>query len=142
VQVNEKNGVWDIYVNLSRAPLNDLKVRQAFMHAVDRAALAEALSFGSGKPTVQLFAQSAPIYDPALDALYPFDQKKARALLAEAGHKDGIEITQLLLNTTEYKQLGEALQAMLAESGKRVKFDVVDASSSTCSGGRHTAAIF
>lgn len=128
VQVNEKNGVWDIYVNLSRAPLNDLKVRQAFMHAVDRAALAEALSFGSGKPTVQLFAQSSPIYDPALDALYPFDQKKARALLAEAGHKDGIEITQLLLNTTEYKQLGEALQAMLAESGIRVKFDVVDAS--------------
>ena len=57
VQINEKNGVWDIYVNLSRAPLNDLKVRQAFMHAVDRAALAEALSFGSGKPTVQLFAQ-------------------------------------------------------------------------------------
>ena len=128
VQINEKNGVWDIYVNLSRAPLNDLKVRQAFMHAVDRAALAEALSFGSGKPTVQLFAQSSPVYDPALEALYPFDQKKAKALLAEAGHKDGIDITQLLLNTTEYKQLGEALQAMLAESGIRVKFDVVDAS--------------
>jgi peptide/nickel transport system substrate-binding protein len=128
VQVNEKNGVWDIYVNLSRAPLNDLKVRRAFMHAVDRAALAEALSFGSGKPTVQFFAQSSPVYDPVLELLYPFDQKKAKALLAEAGYKDGIDITQLLLNTTEYKQLGEALQAMLAESDIRVKFDVVDAS--------------
>jgi peptide/nickel transport system substrate-binding protein len=128
VQINEKNGVWDIYVNLSRPPLNDLKVRQAFMHAVDRAALAEALSFGSGKPTVQLFAQSSPIYDATLETLYPFDQGRAKALLAESGHKDGIEITQLLLNTTEYKQLGEALQAMLAESGIRVKFDVVDAS--------------
>jgi peptide/nickel transport system substrate-binding protein len=51
-----------------------------------------------------------------------------KALLAEAGYKDGIDITQLLLNTTEYKQLGEALQAMLAESNIRVKFDVVDAS--------------
>ena len=128
VQINEKNGVWDIYVNLGRAPLNDLKVRQAFMHAVDREALAEALSFGSGKPTVQFFAQSSPVFDPALEKRYPFDQKKAKALLAEAGHKDGIEITQLLLNTTEYKQLAEALQAMLAESGIRVKFDVVDAS--------------
>jgi peptide/nickel transport system substrate-binding protein len=128
VQVNEKNGVWDIYVNLGRAPLKDLKVRQAMMHAIDREALADALSFGSGKPTVQLFAQSSPVYDPALEKIYPFDQKKAKALLAEAGHKDGIDVTQLLLNTTEYKQLGEALQAMLAESGIRVKFDVVDAS--------------
>jgi peptide/nickel transport system substrate-binding protein len=128
VQINEKNGVWDIYVNLERPPLNNLKVRQAFMHAVDRQALAEALSFGSAAPTVQFFAQSSPVYDPALEKIYPFDQAKARALLAEAGFKDGIDLTQLLLNTTEYKQLGEALQAMLAESGIRVKFDVVDAS--------------
>jgi peptide/nickel transport system substrate-binding protein len=128
VQINEKNGVWDIYVNLDRAPLKTLKVRQAMMHAIDREALADALSFGSGKPTVQFFAHSSPVYDPALEKIYPFDQNKAKALLAEAGYKDGIDITQLLLNTTEYKQLGEALQAMLAESGIRVKFDVVDAS--------------
>ena len=128
VQINEKNGVWDIYVNLDRAPLNNLKVRRAFMHALDRQALAEALSFGSAKPTVQFFAQSSPVYDPELEKIYPFDQAKARALLAEAGFKDGIDLTHLLLNTTEYKQLGEALQAMLAESGIRVKFDVVDAS--------------
>ncbi|MFL5255030.1 MAG: ABC transporter substrate-binding protein [Rhodopila sp.] len=128
VQINEKNGVWDIYINLGRTPMKDLKVRQAFMHAIDREALADALSFGSSKPTVQLFAQSSPVYDPALEKLYPYDPKKAKALLAEAGYKDGIELTQLLLNTTEYKQLGEALQAMLAESNIRVKFDVVDAS--------------
>jgi peptide/nickel transport system substrate-binding protein len=128
VQINEKNGVWDIYVNLSRAPLNNLKGRRAMMHAIDREALAEALSFGSGKPTVQFFAQSSPVYDPALEKLYPFDQAKAKALLAEAGFPNGIDVTQLLLNTTEYKQLAEALQAMLAESGIRVKFDVVDAS--------------
>jgi peptide/nickel transport system substrate-binding protein len=128
VQINEKNGVWDIYVNLDRTPLNNLKVRQAMMHAIDREALADALSFGSGSPTVQFFAKSSPLYDPELDRIYPFDQTKAKALLAEAGYKDGIDITQLLLNTTEYKQLGEALQAMLAESNIRVKFDVVDAS--------------
>ena len=128
VQISEKNGVWDIYFNLSRASLGELKVRQAIMHAIDRQALAEALSFGSAKPTVQLFAQSSPVYDAALEKIYPYDPAKAKALLAEAGHPNGIELTQLLLNTTEYKQLAEALQAMLAESGIRVKFDVVDAS--------------
>ncbi len=128
VLINEKNGVWDIYVNQSKVPLSNLKVRQAFMHAVDRQALADALSFGSSKPTVQFFAQSSPVYDPALEKIYPYDPAKAKALLAEAGYKDGIELTHLLLNTTEYKILGEALQAMLAESGIRIKFDVVDAS--------------
>ena len=128
VQINEKNGVWDIYINVGRPPLNDLKVRQAFMHAIDRDTLAEALSFGSGKATVQLFAQSSPVFDPALEKRYPFDPKKAKALLAEAGYKNGIDISHLLLNTSEYKKLAEALQAMLAESGIRLKFDVVDAS--------------
>ncbi len=128
VQINEKNGVWDIYVNLSRPQLANLKVRQAMMFAIDRAALADALSFGSSKPTVQLFASSSPVFDPELEKIYPYDPKKAKALLAEAGFKDGVDITQLLLNTTEYKQLAEALQAMLAEVGIRLKFDVIDAS--------------
>ncbi len=128
VQINEKNGVWDIYLNLSRTQLKDLRVRQAFMHAIDRAALADALSFGSSKPTVQLFASSSPVYDPELEKIYPYDPAKAKALLAEAGYKDGVDITHLLLNTTEYKQLAEALQAMVAEVGIRLKFEVVDAS--------------
>ena len=33
-----------------------------------------------------------------------------------------------MLNTTEYKQLAEAMQAMLGEVGIRIKFDVVDVS--------------
>ena len=128
VQINEKNSVWDIYVNLSRPQLGNLKFRQAMMHAIDRQALAEALSFGSGTPTVQFFARSSPVYDPALENRYPYDPAKARALLAEAGFKDGAEVAHLLLNTTEYRTLAEALQAMLAEVGIKLKFDVVDAS--------------
>ena len=128
VQINEKNGVWDIYINLSRAGLSDLRVRKALMHAIDREALADALSFGASKPTVQFFSSASPVYDPELDKLYPFDQKKAKQLLAEAGHKDGVEINLLLLNTSEYRQLAEALQAMLAEVGIKLKFDTVDAS--------------
>jgi peptide/nickel transport system substrate-binding protein len=131
VQINEKNSAWDIYVNLSRATTGDLRVRKAIMYAIDREALADALSFGSAKPTTQIFSAKSPLYDASLDQMYPFDQKKAKALLAEAGHPDGVDVTMLLLNTTEYKQLAEALQAMLAEVGIRLKFDTVDASQFT-----------
>jgi peptide/nickel transport system substrate-binding protein len=128
VQVNEKDSVWDIYPNTSRPPMNNLKVRQAFMHALDRAEIADALGFGAAKPTVQLYSEASPLYDKSLDALYPYDPVKARALLVEAGHKDGVEVNWLILNTSEYRLLSQAIQAMAAEAGIRLKFDVVDVS--------------
>ncbi|MEA2789128.1 MAG: peptide/nickel transport system substrate-binding protein [Acetobacteraceae bacterium] len=128
LQVVEKNALWDIYPNLAKGNLGDLRVRHAMMYAIDREALAEGLTFGSAKATRQLWSSQSPFYVPDLEARYPFDQQKAKALLAEAGVKDGIEITQLLLNNSEYRQLAEALQAMLAEVGIRLKFDVVDVS--------------
>ena len=129
VHINEKNSVWTTYVNLSRANnVGNLKVRQAMMHAVDRQALVDALSYGSSKPTLQFFASTSPAYDPALETLYPFDPDKAKKLLAEAGFKDGVEVSMILLNITDYRPLAEAYQAMMAEVGIRIKFDIIDGS--------------
>ena len=128
VQVNEKNSTWEVQANFSRDNVGKLKVRQAIMHAIDRPALAEALGFGASKPTVQLFASSSPVYVSELENLYPFDQVKAKKLLAEAGYPNGVDITWLLLNTNEYKQIGEAVQSMLGEVGIRIKFDIIDVS--------------
>ena len=128
VQVNEKNSTWEIHTNNSRPTVGKLKLRQAIMHAIDRTALSDALGFGGSKPTSQLFAASSPVHVPELDALYPYDPAKARSLVREAGFPDGVDITWLLLNTSEYKQIGEAVQSMLGEVGIRVKFDVVDVS--------------
>jgi peptide/nickel transport system substrate-binding protein len=128
VQVNEKNAVWVLYFNTSRAGLDDVRVRQAFNYAIDREALAEALTFGSSRATGQLFASTSPLNVKAIDARYPYDPSKARMLLAESGHKDGIDITMLLLNNTEFRPIGEALQSMLGDVGIRVKFDMIDVS--------------
>ena len=128
VQVNEKNSTWDFYMNVWRDSIKDLRVRQAMMHALDREAIATALGFGASKPTAQLFVASSPLYDKALEEIYPYDPAKAKQLLAAAGFKDGVDVNWLLLNTTEYRVLAEAIQAMWAEVGIRAKFDVVDTS--------------
>ena len=128
VRVNEKNSTWDIYLNVKRDNIGKLKMRQAFMHALDRAAIADGLGFGASKPTAQLFASSSPAFIPELEKLYPYDPAKAKTLLAEAGYPNGVDVTWVLLNTSEYKQLAEAIQAMMAEVGIRIKFDVVDIS--------------
>ncbi len=128
IQVVEKNAFWDIYPNLAKGPLGDVRVRQAIMHAIDREAIADALTFGSGRATWQYWSRQSPYYVKDLENRYPFDQAKARALVKEAGFPNGFELTQLLLNNSEYRQIGEALQAMLGEVGIKVKFDVVDVS--------------
>jgi peptide/nickel transport system substrate-binding protein len=128
VQAAEKNALWDIYLNVSRPGLSDVRVRQALMYALDREALSDAIGFGSARPTEQLWATTSPFYIKELDSRYPYDPVKARALIAEAGFKDGVDITLLLLNTTEYRQLAEALQGLWAEVGVRLKFDVIDVS--------------
>ncbi len=128
VLINEKNSTWDIYLNVKRDNIGKLKMRQAFMHALDRAAIADGLGFGASKPTAQLFAASSPAYIKELDDLYPYDPDKAKRLLTEAGYPNGVDVTWVLLNTTEYKQVAEAIQAMMGEVGIRIKFDIVDVS--------------
>ncbi len=128
IQVVDKNAVWDVYPNTRKGPLADLRVRQAIMYAIDREGIAEATSYGSARPARQIWSAKSPFYVADLEKSYPFDQAKARALLAEAGYKDGFELVDLLLNNSEYRQIGEALQANLAEVGIRIKFDAVDVS--------------
>ena len=128
IQIVEKNAYWVIYPNLAKGPLGDIRIRRAIMYAIDRQGLAEALTNGSARATEQLWSSKSPFYVKELDDRYPFDPDKAKALMAEAGFKDGFELQQLLLNNSEYRQLAEALQANLAEVGIRLKFDVVDVS--------------
>jgi len=131
VQIIEKSALWDIYINVSRPGLNDVRVRRAIMHATDREALADAMGYGSAKPTQQLWAPSSPFFIKELDSRYPFDVNAGRALMKEAGFGNGLDITLLLLNTTEYRQLAEALQGMWREIGINLKFDVIDVSQFT-----------
>lgn len=131
IQLVEKNALWLIYPNLKKGPLGDIRVRKAIMHAIDREGIAEALTNGSARATWQVWSNKSPFYVAELENAYPYDRTKARALLAEAGFKDGFELTDLLLNNSEYRLMGEALQANLAEVGIRMKLDVVDVSQFT-----------
>lgn len=78
--------------------LGEVKVRQAINHAIDAKAMVKALALqDEAAPTNQIFAPGSPAYDPALDTAYPYDPAKAKQLLAEAGHPDGVTIKMPLM---------------------------------------------
>ena len=129
VQVNEKNSTWEMQTNITRDTVGKLKLRQAMMYAIDRQALSDALGFGGCRPTPAIVRRDRrPSMSRNWMSCIRSIQRKARRLVSEAGYPKGVDVTWLLLNTNEYKQIGEAVQSMLGDVGIRMKFDVVDVS--------------
>jgi len=116
-------------VNPTLEPFDDVRVRQAIAHAINRDAMVEALTNDYGEPRCQLFAANSPAYDEELDGLYPYDPARATALLEEAGHADGLEFRAIIgSGATPYILFGELLQAQLAEVGIEMDLELVDRS--------------
>lgn len=124
-----------IMLNTERAPLNNAKVRQALLTAIDRNYILRHVFFGLGK--VSLSAIDTRIdwaYDPAVnyEKMYPFDPAKAAALLDEAGIKpgaDGVRFTINLVFDTgraEYIQWAQALQRYWQAIGVRTVIEGSD----------------
>jgi peptide/nickel transport system substrate-binding protein len=102
-------------------PLLDRRVRQAINHAVDVDAIQRALLGGLGQRTATVLPTNAFGYDPAWRP-YAYDPARARALLAEAGHRDGFAIT-LTSRQGRYlkdKEIMEASIGFLRRVGIRV----------------------
>jgi peptide/nickel transport system substrate-binding protein len=74
-------------MNNARAPLDDIRVRRAIAHAIDRQAIIDGAMFGYGTPIGSHFAPHHPAFVD-LTAMSPHDPEAARALLAEAGVSD------------------------------------------------------
>ena len=85
-------GVYPIFVmRVDQKPFDDLRVRQAFKHALDRDALHKALMQGRGSvgndqpvgPGTPFWADVSPL---------AYDVAKAKALLTEAGYPNGVRL--------------------------------------------------
>ena len=84
--------VYMIELNLRRGPLADVRVRHALAHAIDRNALTRTVWFGFGVPaTSPVPTAIKKFHSPPADVQYPYDLKKAEALLDEAGFKRGAD---------------------------------------------------
>ena len=76
--------------NTRKAPLDNVKVRQALSCAVDKQAIIDVICEGYAQQVNTIYPPAMPSFDESID-LYPYDIERAKQLLTEAGFPDGFK---------------------------------------------------
>ena len=116
-----------LYLNNQKAPLNDVRVRQAIQAAIDTDSLSKDVLEGSVVPASGPFAANAP-YAPKGAAPVVRDVEKAKSLLTAAGIAPGTLTLGLWTypSRPELPDVAVALQSMLKDAGINVEVRVAD----------------
>ncbi len=127
----------DLHFNMTKPPLNDIRVRRAISYAISRDEVVATIGASIGTPaytqtqrpqggwmTAEELKQQGQ--KDKKDYLYARDQKKAKALLAAAGFPNGLTLEFFQTERGEYMIPMQNIQAQLREVGITLKFDMVD----------------
>jgi glutathione transport system substrate-binding protein len=113
-------------MNVRKKPFDDVRVRQAINYAINKEALAKVAFAGYAVP-------SEGVVPPGVEYAvklgpWPYDPRKARALLEEAGHGQGFECELWsAYNHTTAQKVIQFLQQQLAQVGIRVRVQALEA---------------
>jgi peptide/nickel transport system substrate-binding protein len=117
------NGTRTFFVslNLAKKPFDDVRVRRALNHALDKGAIISRILSNTATPLRGVMSPDAFAFNAELPE-YAHDVARARALLAEAGVAQG---TELVIDTVAaLKEIAEAIAALLSRTGLRVRAQV------------------
>jgi peptide/nickel transport system substrate-binding protein len=115
-------------MNNSRPPFDDVRVRRAMQHAINKDELVRGVMMGFGtkigshrSPAEWCYVDTSGVYQP--------DQARARALLSEAGFGPNNPLTFTFTLAAPYpyeRRIGEAISAQLARVGVNARLEVVE----------------
>jgi peptide/nickel transport system substrate-binding protein len=125
VEIGSTAGKGIVAINNKKAPFNDVRVRRAITHAIDRQAFIDGAQEGLGRPIGSHFAPTDLGYQD-LTKLYPHDVEKAKALLKEAGVTTPLNVTLTLPPPAYARKGGEIIAAQLAKVGIVAKIENVE----------------
>ena len=100
---------------------DDVRVRQAVAHAIDKDLIIDKILGGNAASIAGILSPDAFGKNNDLPA-YGYDPEKAKALLAEAGYPDGIQVTMDVEGA--FKDTAEAIASLLTKAGIETQVSV------------------
>jgi len=129
IKVDVSDGEFmNLWLNTSKKPLDDPRVRRAIAFGIDRQAVSEAAFFGYGSPLYgPPTVSSAWYFNKDMEKTFSHDPVKARQLLAEAGYAKGFDLELLTYQgLTIYTTTAQIIQANLKEIGINVNIQLAE----------------
>lgn len=117
-------------MNVERPPFDNVLVRRAVAHALDKQAYVDAIYLGNARPAINPYPSTMWSYTERVQ-VYAYDPARAKALLVEAGFAQGFDATLWTLPVSRPynpngRKMGEMMQADLAKVGVRVELQTFD----------------
>ena len=114
-----------LYLNTQSKPLDDIRVRQAIAHAIDRQSIVAFKGQSTSRPAVSV-VPSGYLGTDEHAPLYPYDVEKAKRLLSEAGYPNGVTIKTVHTTLTSMQNVIEAVQAQLKKANINLDVELVE----------------
>jgi len=115
--------------NTTKAPFDNIKVRQAFTTAIDKQAILRAVYFGTGSAAYGAIPPSMGwVHDKDFAPFKP-GADAAKKLLTEAGVTTPVPVTITVTNSPAQVRTAEVLQAQANQAGFKVEIKQIDATS-------------
>ncbi|MFC4160299.1 ABC transporter substrate-binding protein [Chitinimonas lacunae] len=117
-------------MNVEKPPFNNPLVRRAIAHALNKQSYIDAIYLGNARQAINPYPSTMWAYNDQVRT-YSYDPAKAKALLAQAGFKDGFRTTLWTLPVSRPynpngRKMGEMMQADLAKVGIKVELTSYD----------------
>ena len=125
IEVEQTVNTTYIAINVNEKPFDNVKVRQALNHAIDKNRIVQLLN---GRATVanQILPPLMPGYDKTYTG-YEYNPDKAKQLLTEAGFGDGFETSIECISVDPQPKLCESFQQDLAKIGIKLTINTLAA---------------
>ncbi|MFP4647178.1 MAG: ABC transporter substrate-binding protein, partial [Candidatus Acetothermia bacterium] len=132
-----------VAINVQNPPFDEVKIRKAIAHAINKEAVIKAALAGNAFPAHSMIPSNVEGYwedgEELAKEATGYDPEKAKNLLAEAGwedvdgdgvlERDGeeLEATTFAFTITRYKRMAEVVKPMLEEVGIKVDLKILEA---------------
>jgi peptide/nickel transport system substrate-binding protein len=139
ILMGDSNRYMTLTFSMKDKLLSNKDVRYALSYAIDKKSLVDAVYEGTATVADGMYPSN--VFGFKRKGVIPYDQAKAKELLAKAGYPNGFTMNFLIENREADIRLAEIIQNMWAAVGVKVKLFTMSASTYTAQGNKYQAGM-
>jgi peptide/nickel transport system substrate-binding protein len=119
---------WAFYINQTRPPFDDERVRRAYSLSIDRDEMIQTFTRGRGHPQLPA-AFTGNFTVEEVRKMQPYDPAQAKKLLAEAGYPNGVDFEITYPGQAygdDYVSMLQLMQAQVKKGGLNINLKTLD----------------